>query len=243
MKRKLFLYLAVLIVVLSTAGCTWIGTLLNGPAIGFTSGGDGYGRVAYAPSLSFSGAVTVEAWVRVHAITNWASFVTKGSTVGEYSLRLDDSGAGHLRFSINDQGTINYCDSSATLSLDSWHHVAATYDGANMRLYVDGKADGVLATTTPVVTNTEDLFLGFDSPGAAEYLDGDLAEVRIWNVARTATDIQADMDKRLIGTEPGLVLLCHLSEGSGTQFAESVHGVKGALTGSYEWIDGPAALK
>jgi hypothetical protein len=236
---------AVLVVglALTLGGCELLG--IGGAAVSFTESGAGYGELPYAASLSYGSAVTVEAWVKLTSYVGWASFVTKGGTAGgEYSLRQDDVGTGHLRFTINDSdaGTLETVDSAGVLSLNTWHHVAGTYDGATMAVYIDGKLDGSLATTTAVVTTTEPLYIGVDFPGATEYFDGALSEVRVWNVARSAADIKANMDTRLVGTEPGLVALCHLTDGIGNQFKESVRGVNGTLSGQYAWAPGPAAL-
>ena len=242
-RRMVVIVPAVIGLALCLGGCELLG--IGGSAVSFTASGEGYGELPYAASLSFGTAVTVEAWVKLNSYGGWASFVTKGGTAGgEYSLRQDDQGTGHLRFTINDSdaGTIEVLDSSSVLSLGTWHHVAGTYDGATMAVYIDGTLDGTLSTTTPVVTNTDPLYIGVDFPGATEYLDGALSEVRVWNVARSAADIKAAMDTRLVGTEAGLVVLCHLTDGIGSQFKESVRGVSGTLSGDYTWAPGPAAL-
>jgi len=65
---------------------------------------------------------------------------------------------------------------------DSWHHVALTYDGINMRLYIDGELDTTKAWTGTILTNENDLYFGCRT--SATYLfTGTIDEVRIWSVA------------------------------------------------------------
>ena len=70
-----------------------------------------------------------------------------------------------------------------------WYHVAYTWDGADVRLYVDG----VFASSAPVsrspLTDERSLVIGKHPPGATEYLNGRLDELRIYNRALSAQEI------------------------------------------------------
>ncbi|MCH2651237.1 MAG: LamG domain-containing protein, partial [Candidatus Marinimicrobia bacterium] len=80
-----------------------------------------------------------------------------------------------------------------------WFHVAVTFDGTNYKLFINGNEvnnNTYAAGYTPV--NTPVNFIGKD-------FNGKMDEVRMWNVARTESEIKADMDKRLTGTESNLV--------------------------------------
>ena len=100
-------------------------------------------------------------------------------------------------------------------TINRWYHVAGTYDGSTIKIYVDG----VLQGSNPAnisIGNTAPLTFGFhDMAGWLYYLTGDLCEVRIWNFARTASEIQADMNLSLTGTEAGLVGYWPMTEGVG----------------------------
>ena len=86
------------------------------------------------------------------------------------------------------QATINgssYSVSYTPASINSWHYYTGTYDGSNLRLYVDG----VLEATSPtyagsVSSNTTAVYLG-------GYLYGGLDEVRIYSTAISQDDITA----------------------------------------------------
>ncbi|MBW4491614.1 MAG: LamG domain-containing protein [Oscillatoria princeps RMCB-10] len=122
--------------------------------------------------------------------------------------------------------------------LNTWTHVAATYDGAALKLYINGNLVGTLATA--YVPNT--VFPLRIGGGASEqtppwyYFFGSLAEVSLWNVARTAEQIKADMSKRLTGKEANLVACWPLNEtraeGSALKVADLTGNFSGTFTGA-----------
>ncbi len=77
---------------------------------------------------------------------------------------------------------------SAVLPKDtSWHQVVGTYDGSEMRLYLDGEAAGSLASTLSITTTTQQLILG-DKGGADE--------TSIYERALTPAEVAAHWDAR-----------------------------------------------
>jgi murein DD-endopeptidase MepM/ murein hydrolase activator NlpD/sugar lactone lactonase YvrE len=202
----------------------------------FTGASGSYGTLPYHASLSFGGALTIEGWLFLDAYASWAPLVTKGVTTGEYSLRQDSGG--HLQFYAND-GTSHTrisCNSLTVLPLSRWTHVAATFDGVTISLYLNGGLDQTCTTADVLYSNTEGLVIGADLPEIAEYLRGAVDEIRVWNTVRTVAELQAGMNNQLSAAEPGLVALLHLNEGSGATFVDGVRGGAGSLTGTYEWL-------
>ena len=76
--------------------------------------------------------------------------------------------------------------------MGTWTHLAVTYDGATLRLYVNGAQVATRARTGNMVTPPNPLQIGGDSI-YGQFFTGLIDEVRIYNQARTATDIQTDM--------------------------------------------------
>ena len=75
---------------------------------------------------------------------------------------------------------------------DSWHHVAVTWDGSNVRCYVDGTHIGTAARSTYNNATTKPLNIGRDEVNNNQYLDGRLEEYIIYrNRDIGATDIAA----------------------------------------------------
>ena len=71
------------------------------------------------------------------------------------------------------------------MPLDTWAHVAATYDGATLRLYVDGTLVASVAATGAIATSTGALRIGGNTLWG-EYFQGLIDEVRVYNRALTA---------------------------------------------------------
>ena len=81
------------------------------------------------------------------------------------------------------------------LTLNTWIHLAATYDGTTLRLYVNGVQVATKATTGAIRVSTGALRIGGNSVWTNEWFAGLIDEVRVYNKALTATEIQADMTK------------------------------------------------
>ena len=72
-----------------------------------------------------------------------------------------------------------------------------------------------------------------------QYFQGMIDEVRVYNVALTQAQIQADFQRSLVGNEPGLVLYIPFSEGAGTTITDkTANAVDGTLNGC-TWVEGP----
>ncbi|PYR56190.1 MAG: hypothetical protein DMF91_22500, partial [Acidobacteria bacterium] len=126
-----------------------------------------------------------------------------------------------------------------------WYHVAATYDGTTWKLYVNGNLDKTLVAGafTPRFDSIQHAGLGaaFTSAGVATgAFQGQMDEPRIWNVARSQADIQANMNAPLTaGT--GLIGRFGLDEGAGTIATNSIiytPAVNGTLTNGPVWVSG-----
>src|SRR6266545_4856787 len=127
---------------------------------------------------------------------------------------------------------------------NSWHHAAATYDGATWNLYLDGNLDGTLAVnrtanTATAVTTAIGTSLNANAPiTAAGFFAGTVDEVRTWNVARTQAQILAAKNQELT-SGAGLVGRWGLNEGTGSTLANSVGGgVSGTTVAAPAWVAG-----
>ena len=188
-------------------------------------------------------AITLEAWVRTDAIGVRQAVINKPYSGGGepyYQYNLEIRATGELYFALSVGGVRKIVDTTGfAVTAGQWHHLAATYDGTTMRLYRDG-----VAYTTPTVhagslsNYATNLAIGAALSGAANPTDGTIDEVRIWNGARSAGEIQANMDQALTGSESGLVGYWRFDTGSGLSAVDStVNGNDGTLTGGPAWLE------
>ena len=147
-------------------------------------------------------SLTVEAWVyRDPPNGNYAGVLMKG-TNGSWAdgYGLAQYPDGRFGFFIN-----HYANSVvyAPVPVGEWVHVAGTYDGTTIKIYVNGELAANGAYTEAINHTTAPLLIG---TGAGNYrFKGDIDDASVWNVALTQAQIQADMAHHLAGNEAGLV--------------------------------------
>ncbi|HZN03201.1 MAG TPA: LamG domain-containing protein, partial [Candidatus Polarisedimenticolia bacterium] len=156
-------------------------------------------------------------------------------------LRYSDS---RLMADFEDMGGGNHpLQGTAAIPDGTWNHVAAVYDGASWRLYLNGRLEAIQqgVTATPRFDSIQPIGFGsaFTSEGSpGGFFAGEMNEVRIWSVARTQTQIQDGMFEQ-IASAPGLVGRWALTENTGTLVADTA-GLP-AHDGTLEsgaWADG-----
>lgn len=147
-------------------------------------------------------------------------------------------------FEDNASGDHHPATGTTALPTNKWVHVAVTYSGNAWKFYINGALDKTVtlaASYTPQSASnvTAALATSLNSGNSSEgYFNGSMDEVRIWNLARLATDISANYKLELTsGT--GLVARYGLNEGSGSSAANSAGSVNtGKLVNSPQWVLG-----
>ncbi|WP_457205520.1 LamG domain-containing protein [Nocardioides sp. P5_C9_2] len=167
-----------------------------GRALRLTGTQHQYVDVPRSPVLDVN-TYTLSAWVRYTGIQN-------DQTLGRWEV-LEKAGAYWMNVRTNGlvrvggfyggcaNASWKFFDSTRALPVNVWKHVSATYDGARLRIYIDGRAAGVRQITGRTCVNTEPLAVGAKNNPAKGLLeafwDGRLDEVRIYDRALTATEI------------------------------------------------------
>lgn len=136
-------------------------------------------------------------------------------------------GTGNTRvvnFTLNASTGAVTLSSTATLSLNKWHHIAGTYDGNKMFLYIDGVATDSLTSTFSIMYNssTDDIWIADPVTGWG----GILEETRIWDYARSKKEIQEGMVKKFPSSTSGMVLSYGYEDGVPYKKNTSVTTVK-----------------
>ena len=154
-------------------------------------------------SLHLTNAMTLEAWVNPSVVSSaWGDVVYKGNDNYYLEATTTSGGVpcGAGTFGTADVGAFG----TAVLALNTWTHIATTYDGATLRFYVNGVQVSTLAQTGAMVTSSNPLQIGGDSI-YGQYFQGTIDEVRVYNTTLTAAQIQTDMITPLgnVPTAPG----------------------------------------
>ncbi len=155
---------------------------------------------------------TIEVKIFVNSFTPiadaGAKIINKGlSTSGTpqnagYGLRVwDDNGINKLIFMTNDGSSFNNIETDGLVT-GTCYHVAAVREGDNIRLYLDGNLVAT-STTATVVDVTTNLFFAIGALSrqpfdiTTEFFDGNVDEVRIWNIVRSEEEILGMMNDTL----------------------------------------------
>src|SRR6185369_7209285 len=172
------------------SGTTWSTAGKFGNALVF-NGTNAVVTVPDAPSLQLTAAVTLEAWVfPTTAPTGWRAVIDK-NVDGYYLMASTDNGNRPGAGGTWTNGNKNVFGTSV-LPVNTWTHLASTFDGTTVRLFVNGVQVASLAQTVPLATTTATLQIGGDAY-TGENFAGLIDEVRVYNRALSAAEIQADM--------------------------------------------------
>jgi hypothetical protein len=162
--------------------------------------------------------VTAELWVKAPTPGTNAYLLSKGiqaCSAPSYSLNRASDTLGNLHFDVFNGTTLVRSPGAPSASVfnTAFHHVAGTYDGATVKIFVDGvQVDG--GTVVPLtfgnikydLPNGRDLYLGrYNGPGCTLPFTGILDETRIWARALSGPEllVSADMGLQNVGGPGG----------------------------------------
>jgi hypothetical protein len=174
------------------SGAVWAGAGRHGGALQF-DGVDDSVRIPDRAALDLTNAMTLSAWVRPSALgTRWRTVLFKEQpthmTYALYAGASDGRPTGQAYV-----GGQRDARGPSGLALNTWTHLAATYDGAHLRLYVNGTVVRTLAVTGNMTVSSGPLKLGGNAIWN-EWFAGLMDDVRIYNRALSAAEIQGDME-------------------------------------------------
>ena len=177
---------------------TWVSGQ-HGLALALDGSGD-YATVPDAASLDLTDAITIAAWVRPGQLgTQYlVKKATKGGIDG-FELSLSSSGKAFFRLNQKASGNTYRIDTTTDYPTDgnTWMHLAATYDGSTMHLYVDGVEDptSLIVGPSAIATNALALAIGAQPDGdAASLFQGALDDVHLYGRALSPAEIAALAD-------------------------------------------------
>ncbi|WP_448519822.1 LamG-like jellyroll fold domain-containing protein [Rhodoflexus sp.] len=169
-----------------------------------------------AVGISGNAPRTVEMWARLSAFDGSRGLFSLGSTgtnLQDFSLRVNNGTNSVYNFRINLEGS-NIDGNNAPFALhNQWAHYAITYDGSLVRFYINGQLFVQGNRNLNTVIGTQNYLARWLN----SYMNGQIDEVRIWNVARSQADIDAWRNQLIDRCNPpaGLVAYYDFEEGTG----------------------------
>jgi hypothetical protein len=173
------------------SNATWNATGKFGAALSF-NGTNSLVNVANSSSLQLSTAMTLEAWVRPTTLANWNTVVFKERT-GYYAYALYANTGSNRPSGNNFTSGDNDVRGTAAVAANTWTHLAVTYNGSVLALYVNGTQAATLIASGSIAANTGLLRIGGNTIWG-EYFNGLIDEVRVYNRALSAAEITTDMN-------------------------------------------------
>ena len=177
------------------------GTLENGatataPGVfGTAFSFDGFDDHVVVPdslNLNSANGITVEAWVYLTGKQGQnREIISKDGELTDRQFILTASNLDRFRAHVGVTGGLQFFDGQVPVQLNRWYHVAMTYDGASLKLYVNGELDGSIPVTGPIVSTTEPVRIGGGAPSgrAPLHFPGLIDEAVIFNRALSACEV------------------------------------------------------
>ena len=235
----------------TTSGASRITSGQFGRALSFDGVND-WVTINDAASLDLTNGMTLEAWVYPTVnMTQWATVILKEQPGGGlYELYANGDQSQPLT-SVTVAGQYQVLSGGPWLFANQWTHLAATYSGTTERLYVNGTQVAQRPQTGPIEVSSSPLRLGGNSVWG-EFFKGRIDEVRIYNRALSATEIQTDMSTSVATSSPPVTLVGTKTVGSVTdsnpqgkaEAFRTTAATTGMLTGLSVYVDsGSTATK
>jgi len=178
----------------STSGATWNAAGKFGAALQIS--GSSAATIPDSNSLDLTNGMTLEAWVNPSTAGGpWRTVIFKQGSGMVYAL-YSNNGANRPVGQVNILGEQN-ATGTAQVPANTWTHLATTYDGATLRLYVNGTQVASTAATGTLVNSAGALQIGGNSVWG-ERFSGLIDEVRVYERALTAGEIQADENNPVV---------------------------------------------
>lgn len=136
--------------------------------------------------------ITVEAWVNPSDLSGWKLICCNwgGAVVGAYHLGVE-AGVPKLHIT-NAAGVTTFAAAVAPLNVDEWQHVAGTYDGKSIKIYVNGELANEANASGALKDNDMDVIIGSKDSREFQW-KGRIDEVRISKIARDPKELSPNM--------------------------------------------------
>jgi hypothetical protein len=168
-------------------------------------------------NITHGNTFTYEGWMNLISPNDWGGIMTTSTSEGETQwVQFTITGSGVLRTEIVDDAGNNKWYEGTTVLTGAWHHVSITFDGTNLLFYVDGNTETISTMVHDDVLGT--ITINAPLHIAAErslgvFNNATLQELRVWNIARTQSQIQNNMNCTVASNATGLIAYYSCNDG------------------------------
>lgn len=180
---------------------------------------------ALVPFLAASPDFTIEFWVKtdfnkntVQPRVNFIAINPAAPVENKFAIIMGEPGNTQSgRLSIFEAfGNTKYLTSPGLVGDQNCHHVAYVRSGMLGEGFLDGVSFGTIDVGAAITADDRaSIGQDWDNLTPSDFYSGDFEDLRIWNVARTAAEINANMNAKFTGTEPGLLAYYRFNQGIG----------------------------
>jgi len=176
----------------------------DGPGMAGSFDGSGdYVHIGDKPELEGMDSLTIECWVN----TNIGSWIEPfGKNYRQYQLTFETNNNRFGMYKGYDGSNHQHWYGYHTFNTNQWYHLAVSWTGNTITFFVNGVQVNQYtdANSNSIPTNGYNFQIGRRADENSYYLNGEIDEVRIWDITRTEGEIQSTMFTSLAGNEPGL---------------------------------------
>src|SRR3990172_2242936 len=173
------------------SGATWTAAGRFGGALSF-NGAINLVTVNDSNLLDLTTGMTLEAWVQPTALSGWRTVVIKERPGNLAYALYANTTSNRPSSEIATPGNVD-ARGSAQLPLNSWSHLAATYNGSTLSLYINGSLVSSKAVSGAIAGSALPLRIGGNSVWGEDF-QGLIDEVRVYKRALSHAEIQSDMN-------------------------------------------------
>lgn len=187
---------------LAMPSTAWTASGKNSKAASFN--GANSAQAVNSSSLAIGSTGTLEAWFKPNAIGRWHGLIAKGNDNAfishNYSIEIDPSNK--VECILGDGTDADVATSVGLInSTATFYHIACTWDGSNIKIYINGALDTTVAQTVTPAANSTPLFVG-QYGGGNDIANGILDDVRIYNRSLSSSEVTTDMNTA-VGSSAG----------------------------------------
>ncbi len=164
---------------------------------------DDYATIAHSSDFDNLSEFTIETWVYLNSYKRNGIIEKHNSLYNGWWLHVETDIKSVI---VTNNGEL-YINSTVNPQLNTWNHIAVTYNGTNLAIYLNGEnvsGSNIGVGSGVIVNNTNDIHIGVLN-WTDSNLNGKLDEIRIWNTARTEDEIKSTMFESLSGDETNLI--------------------------------------